>query len=203
MEPLIQIGAIGAPLRLANINTDQLFPARFIKKPRAVGYAQYLFHDVRRTDAGDLDPNFSLNEPKFETAQILFAGANFGSGSSREGAVYALYDSGFRAVFAPSFGEIFAANCLKNGVLTARLDQEEIQSIQEALDLAQEPQVSVDIDQERITLPAGQVVTFSLDPFQKHCLLNGLNEIDLSLQFSDEITTFEEYHRKTYPWIVL
>ena len=124
MEPLIQISAIGAPLPLANVNTDQLFPARFIKKPRAVGYAQYLFHDIRRTDAGDINPNFSLNDPKFETAQILFAGANFGSGSSREGAVYALYDSGFRAVFAPSFGEIFAANCLKNGVLTARLDQE-------------------------------------------------------------------------------
>ena len=84
MEPLIQINAIGAPLRLANVNTDQLFPARFIKKPRAVGYAQYLFHDIRRTDAGDIDPNFSLNDPKFETAQILFAGANFGSGSSRE-----------------------------------------------------------------------------------------------------------------------
>ena len=133
MEPLIQISAIGAPLRLANVNTDQLFPARFIKKPRAVGYAQYLFHDIRRTDAGDINPNFSLNHPKFETAKILFAGANFGSGSSREGAVYALYDSGFRAVFAPSFGEIFAANCLKNGVLTARLDQETIQSIQEAL----------------------------------------------------------------------
>ena len=114
MEPLIQISAIGAPLRLANVNTDQLFPARFIKKPRAVGYAQYLFHDIRRTDAGDINPNFSLNHPKFETAKILFAGANFGSGSSREGAVYALYDSGFRAVFAPSFGEIFAANCLKN-----------------------------------------------------------------------------------------
>ena len=113
MEPLIQINAIGAPLRLANVNTDQLFPARFIKKPRAVGYAQYLFHDIRRTDVGDINPNFSLNDPKFETAQILFAGANFGSGSSREGAVYALYDSGFRAVFAPSFGEIFAANCLK------------------------------------------------------------------------------------------
>ena len=127
MEPLIQISAIGAPLRLANVNTDQLFPARFIKKPRAVGYAQYLFHDIRRTDTGDINPNFSLNDPKFETAQILFAGANFGSGSSREGAVYALYDSGFRAVFAPSFGEIFAANCLKNGVLTARLDQEKIQ----------------------------------------------------------------------------
>ena len=145
MEPLIQISAIGAPLRLANVNTDQLFPARFIKKPRAIGYAQYLFHDIRRTDAGDINPNFSLNDPRFETAQILFAGANFGSGSSREGAVYALYDSGFRAVFAPSFGEIFTANCLKNGVLTARLDQEEIQSIQEALDLAQEPRVSVDI----------------------------------------------------------
>ena len=117
--------------------------------------------------------------------------------------MYALYDSGFRAVFAPSFGEIFAANCLKNGVLTARLHQEKIQSIHEALDFAQEPKVSIDIDQESITLPAGQVVKFSLDPFQKHCLMNGLNEIDLSLQFNDEITAFEESHRRTYPWTTL
>ena len=203
MEPLIQLNAIGAPLRLANVNTDQLFPARFIKKPRAVGYAQYLFHDIRRTDAGDTNPSFSLNKPKFASAKILFAGSNFGSGSSREGAVYALYDSGFRAVFAPSFGEIFAANCLKNGVLTARLDQEMIQSIQEELDHAQEPRVSIDIDKEHITLPTGQVVKFNLDPFQKHCLMNGLNEIDLSLEFNDEITTFEENHRKTYPWTAL
>ena len=203
MEPLIQLNAIGAPLRLANVNTDQLFPARFIKKPRAVGYAQYLFHDIRRTDAGDINPNFSLNKPKFVSAKILFAGSNFGSGSSREGAVYALYDSGFRAVFAPSFGEIFAANCLKNGVLTARLDQEMIQSIQEELDHAQEPRVSVDIDQEHITLPSGHLVRFNLDPFQKHCLMNGLNEIDLSLQFHDEITAFEDSHRKTYPWTAL
>ena len=203
MEPLIQLNAIGAPLRLANVNTDQLFPARFIKKPRAVGYAQYLFHDIRRTDAGDINLNFSLNKPKFVSAKILFAGSNFGSGSSREGAVYALYDSGFRAIFAPSFGEIFSANCLKNGVLTAQLDQEMIQSIQEELDHAQEPRVLVNIDQEHITLPSEQVIKFNLDPFQKHCLMNGLNEIDLSLEFNDEITAFEDRHRKTYPWTAL
>jgi len=203
MEPLIQLNAIAAPLRLANVNTDQLFPARFIKKPRAVGYAQYLFHDIRRTDAGNINTDFSLNQRKFETAKILFAGANFGSGSSREGAVYALYDSGFRAVFAPSFGEIFAANCLKNGVLTAQLEQETILSIQEELDHAQPPQVSVNVDQESITLPSGEVVDFDLDPFQKRCLMNGLNEIDLSLEFNDAIIAFEDNHRKTFPWTML
>ena len=203
MEPLIQLNAIAAPLRLANVNTDQLFPARFIKKPRAVGYAQYLFHDIRRTDAGNINTDFSLNQRKFETAKILFAGANFGSGSSREGAVYALYDSGFRAIFAPSFGEIFAANCLKNGVLTARVDQETILSIQEELDHAQPPQVSVNVDQESITLPSGDVGDCDLDPFQKHCLMNGLNEIDLSLEFNDAITAFEENHRKTFPSTML
>ena len=203
MEPLIQLNAIAAPLRLANVNTDQLFPARFIKKPRAVGYAQYLFHDIRRTDAGNINTDFSLNQRKFETAKILFAGANFGSGSSREGAVYALYDSGFRAVFAPSFGEIFAANCLKNGVLTATVDPESILSIQEELDHAQSPQVSVNVDQESSILPSGEVVEFDLDPFQKHCLMNGLNEIDLSLEFNDAITAFEENHRETFPWTML
>ena len=203
MEPLIQLNAIAAPLRLANINTDQLFPARFIKKPRAVGYARYLFHDIRRTDAGYINTKFSLNHEKFETAKILVTGANFGSGSSREGAVYALYDSGFRAVFAPSFGEIFAANCLKNGILTVRLAQDTIVTIQEELDHAQLPQVSVNVGQENITLPSGQVIDFDLDPFQKHCLMNGLNEIDLSLEFNDAITAFEENHRKTFPWTIV
>ena len=202
MEPLIQLNAIAAPLRLANVNTDQLFPARFIKKARAVGYAQYLFHDIRRTDAGNINTDFSLNQRKFETAKILFAGANFGSGSSREELFTHSMTPDF-GLFSRQASEIFAANCLKNGVLTARVDQETILSIQEELDHAQPPQVSVNVDQESITLPSGDVVDFDLDPFQKHCLMNGLNEIDLSLEFNDAITTFEENHRKTFPWTML
>ena len=201
MEPLGTLKATAAPLRLANVNTDQLFPARFIKKPRAVGYAQYLFHDIRRNDASELDQNFSLNQARFSDAKVIVAGANFGSGSSREGAVYALYDAGFRALCAPSFGEIFASNCLKNGILTAKLDQQTIDAIQSLLLSSDDASVIVDINSETLTLPSGESIPLTLDPFQKHCLINGLNEIDLSLEFHDAISAFEATYRQQYPWI--
>ena len=202
MEPLIQLNAIAAPLRLANVNTDQLFPARFIKKPRAVGYAQYLFHDIRRTDAGNINTDFSLNQRKFETAKILFAGANFGLEAQERG------------LFTHSMTRIsgyFRAKLWRD--ICSKLSQKRCPNRQwlikkpsidsRELDHAQPPQVSVNVDQESITLPSGDVVDFDLDPFQKHCLMNGLNEIDLSLEFNDAITAFEENHRKTFPWTML
>ncbi len=201
MEPLIRLTSRAVPLPLANINTDQLFPARFIKKPRAVGYAQYLFHDIRRTDDGQLSTEFPLNQEKFNESKILVAGPNFGSGSSREGAVYALYDSGFRAILAPSFGEIFASNCLKNGMLTARLNADAIHQIQTELTTTENPELSIDVAEEALITPAGTKIGLDLDPFQKHCLMNGLNEIDLSLEFADAITQFESDYRKAFPWI--
>ena len=201
MEPLIKLTSKAVPLPLANINTDQLFPARFIKKPRAVGYAQYLFHDIRRTDDEQLSTEFPLNQAKFNDSKILVAGPNFGSGSSREGAVYALYDSGFRAILAPSFGEIFASNCLKNGMLTARLNADAIHQIQTELTTTENPELSIDIAEEALITSAGTKIGLDLDPFQKHCLMNGLNEIDLSLEFDDAITQFESDYRKAFPWI--
>lgn len=201
MEPLIKLRSKAVPLPLANINTDQLFPARFIKKPRAVGYAQYLFHDIRRTDDGQLNPEFPLNQSKYDGAKILIAGPNFGSGSSREGAVYTLYDAGFRAILAPSFGEIFASNCLKNGVLAAALSADLIDQLQTELLTSQNPELSINIAEETLTTPAGREVKLSLESFQQHCLMNGLNEIDLSLEFNEAITRFESDYRKTFPWI--
>lgn len=201
MEPLIKLTSKAVPLPLANINTDQLFPARFIKKPRAVGYAQYLFHDIRRTDDEQLSTEFPLNQAKFNDSKILVAGPNFGSGSSREGAVYALYDSGFRAILAPSFGEIFASNCLKNGMLTAQLNADAIHQIQTELTTTENPELSIDVAEEALITPAGTKIGLDLDPFQKHCLMNGLNEIDLSLEFDDAITQFESDYRKAFPWI--
>ena len=201
MEPLIKLTSKAVPLPLANINTDQLFPARFIKKPRAVGYAQYLFHDIRRTDDEQLSTEFPLNQAKFNDSKILVAGPNFGSGSSREGAVYALYDSGFRAILAPSFGEIFASNCLKNGMLTARLNADAIHQIQTELTTTENPELSIDVAEEALITSAGTKIGLDLDPFQKHCLMNGLNEIDLSLEFDDAITQFESDYRKAFPWI--
>jgi len=201
MEPFDTITAVAAPLDMANVNTDQIFPARFIRKPRAVGYAPYTFHDVRRSDDGALRPDFPLNQDRYREARIIVGGTNFGCGSSREGAVYTLIDSGFRALIAPSFGDIFAANCLKNGVLTVVLAGEVVARLRERLRKAERPVLTIELEAERIAGPDGTTLAFSADPFQKHCLLNGLNEIDLSLEFASEMAAFEAAYREQFPWL--
>ena len=202
MEPFKTLTAVAAPLDQANINTDQIFPARMIKKPRSVGYAQFTFHDIRRDSEGELREDFPLNQARYRDAKILVAGINFGCGSSREGAVYTLLDSGFRVLIAPSFGDIFAANCLKNGMLTITLPEATVVDLRETLAAANDPSLSVDLEAESITLPSGGTLSFSPEPFQKHCLVNGLNEIDLSLAFAAEIDAFEAAHRARLPWLV-
>jgi 3-isopropylmalate/(R)-2-methylmalate dehydratase small subunit len=201
MESFTKLTAVAVPLDMANVNTDQIFPARFIKKPRATGYAQFAFHDVRRDDDGTPRDDFLLNQQRFAQAQILVADANFGCGSSREGAVYTLQDSGFRAVIAPSFGDIFAANCLKNGVLTVTLPVEMAAELRDELHEANDPSLTIDLEGETIRRPGGGMISFSADPFQKYCLMNGLNEIDLSLEFADRMADFEARHRERFPWL--
>lgn len=203
MDPFHTLTAVAVPLDMANVNTDQIFPARFIKKPRTAGYAQFTFHDLRRDDDGNLREDFPLNQASFRDARILVADANFGSGSSREGAVYTLQDSGFRVVIAPSFGDIFAANCLKNGVLTITLPGETAAKLREQLHEANDPSLTVDLAVGTIRVPGGEILEFAADPFQKHCLTNGLNEIDLSLEFADRMTEFEAAQRDRFPWLTL
>lgn len=201
MEPFRTVTATAAPIDLANINTDQVFPARFIKKPRAVGYAQFTFHDLRRDDDGEIREDFPLNQDRFRDAGILVADANFGCGSSREGAVYTLQDSGIHAVIAPSFGDIFAANCLKNGVLTVVLPAEAAARLRAELHRVNDPRLTIDLEAETITAPGGQIIAFSPEPFQKNCLLKGLNEIDLSLEFADDMDAYEETRGVQFPWL--
>jgi 3-isopropylmalate/(R)-2-methylmalate dehydratase small subunit len=201
MEPFTTVTAVAAPLDLANVNTDQIFPARFIKKPRSVGYAQFTFHDIRRHSDGDEREDFPLNQGRFRQASILVGGVNFGCGSSREGAVYTLMDAGVRVLIAPSFGDIFAANCLKNGLLTVILPETMVAELRKELQEAEDPKMTVDLENERITRPGGQEVSFSPDPFLKHCLLNGLNEIDISLEFGAEMDAFEAAHRARFAWL--
>ncbi len=201
MEPFRKLTATAVPLDLANVNTDQIFPARFIRKPRAVGYAQFTFHDVRRGDDGALRPDFPLNEERYRGARIIVGGTNFGCGSSREGAVYTLIDSDIQALVAPSFGDIFAANCLKNGVLTVTLADDEVADLRDQLRRAERPVLAIDLEAGTIVRPDGATLTFSADPFQKHCLLNGLNEIDLSLEFAAEMGAFESAYRERFPWL--
>ncbi|MEQ8355788.1 MAG: 3-isopropylmalate dehydratase small subunit [Kiloniellaceae bacterium] len=201
MEPFQTLTAVAAPLGQSNINTDQIFPARMIKKPRTVGYAQFTFHDLRRDDRGELRSDFSLNQTRYDKAGVLIAGINFGCGSSREGAVYTLLDSGFRVLIAPSFGDIFAANCLKNGLLTIVLPEAKVADLREAISTAPDPRLTIDLEAETITRASGETLAFLPEPFQKHCLLNGLNEIDLSLAFHKEIGAFEAAHRARLPWL--
>lgn len=203
MEPFETLTAVAVPLDQANINTDQIFPARMIKKPRAVGYAQFTFHDIRRDEAGNLRDDFPLNQERYRDARILVAGVNFGCGSSREGAVYTLQDAGFRVIVAPSFGDIFAANCLKNGLLTITLQEATVAALRDEIGTAEAPRLTVDLENERIVRPGGEALAFAPEPFQKHCLLNGLNEIDLSLEFAAEIDAFEAAHRARQPWLAV
>ena len=199
MEPFTTITATAAPLDRANVNTDQIFPARYIKKPRGPGYAEYCFHDLRLDDDGAERPEFPLNQPRFRNAEILVSDINFGCGSSREGAVYALQDFGFRVVIAPSFGDIFASNCLKNGMLTVRLPADEAARLRRQLADLEQPAMTVDLDAGTIVC-GNNTIDFAFDPFEKECLLTGLNEIDLSLLHETEITAFETDYRHRFPW---
>lgn len=203
MEPFTRLCAVAAPLEGTGINTDQIFPARFLRKPRSVGYAQFAFHDIRRNADGSPKADFPLNRDTFKDAKILVAGLNFGIGSSREGAVYSLVDSGIRAVIATSFGDIYAANCLKNGVLVIRLDADTTTALRAKLNAAATPELDIDLERQVVTAPDGEEIPFEIDRFQKHCLLNGLNEIDLSLDFKDDMDRFETAYRADFPWLKL
>lgn len=201
MEKLTTLKAVAAPIYGTGVNTDQIFPARFLKKPRDVGYAQFAFHDIRRDKDGEMSDDFALNTERFKEAKILVAGTNFGIGSSREGAVYTLLDSGYRVLIAPSFGDIFAANCLKNGLLTVRLEAGVVEDIQRQLEEGDSTEIAVDLPEQSLTTPGGDKLSFEVEEFQKYCLLNGLNEIDISLEFVDEMDVFEAKHRERMPWL--
>ena len=201
MEPFKHLKAVAAPIEGTGVNTDQIFPARFLRKPRSVGYAQFAFHDIRRDSDGNFRDDFPLNQDKFKDAKILVAGTNFGIGSSREGAVYTMVDGGVRAVIANSFGDIYAANCLKNGVLVIRLAPEITSALRAQLMEVDKPELDIDLEKQIVTTPDGREIPFEIDDFQKHCLLNGLNEIDLSLEFSDDMDAFEASYRKLSPWL--
>ncbi len=199
MEPFATITATAAPLDRANVNTDQILPARYIKKPRGPGYAEYCFHDLRLDDDGRERPEFPLNQPRFRDARILVSDINFGCGSSREGAVYALQDFGFRVVIAPSFGDIFASNCLKNGMLTVRLPADAAARLRRQLADLEQPVMTVDLEAGTIVC-GNRTIGFTIDPFEKECLLTGLNEIDLSLRHEAEIAAFEKDYRQRFRW---
>ena len=200
MTPFTTLTSVVAPLMVANLDTDQIIPARFLRHPRSDGYGGFLFHDMRFDGDGAETPDFVLNRPAFRGAQILAAGANFGSGSSREGAVFALADFGIRCVIAPSFGQIFYKNCFNNGVLPVRLSEETIRALLETARERAAGQLHVDLEAERIAAPGTDTeAAFEVEPFFRSMLLKGVDELGMTLQHTDEIAAFEARYLERFP----
>lgn len=192
MQPFPHIAAVAVSMNEPNIDTDQVLPARFLRKPRSGGFGQFLFHDRRFRSDGTEDPEFALNREPFRTALIIVAGKNFGCGSSRENAVWAIHDYGIKVVIAPSFGDIFYNNSLKNGLLPIRLPAETVSALFSKLTATPNQTIEVDLASQTVTLPDGTAYSFDIDPFAKQCLLDGQDELDYTLSRIDEIKAFEE-----------
>jgi 3-isopropylmalate/(R)-2-methylmalate dehydratase small subunit len=201
MEPFARLDAVAAPMPVPNVDTDQIIPARFLRKPRKAGYGQYLFHDLRFDDGGREQPGFVLNQAPYRGARILVADTNFGCGSSREHAVYALSDYGFRAVIAPSYGDIFYGNSLKNGFLPIVLPADETAALRAQIQQRPGGHLIVDLEQQRVTDLDGKTHRFEIDSFRKHCLLAGVDELEFTLRHRSEIEAFEQRYGAMTSWI--
>jgi 3-isopropylmalate/(R)-2-methylmalate dehydratase small subunit len=200
MEPFKTITALVAPLDRTNVDTDQIIPKQFLKRIERTGYGDFLFFDWRQTPEGKPIPEFVLNDPRYKSAQILVAGKNFGCGSSREHAAWALSDFGFRCVIAPTFADIFFSNAGKNGIVLARLTEEQVDKL---LDNAQKIpgyRLTVSLEQQKVTDTNGFEASFEMDRFRKFCLLEGLDDIGLTLRHAAALDTFETQHdHATWP----
>ena len=194
MNPFRIHTGLVAPLDKANVDTDQIIPKQFLKRIEKTGFGEFLFYDWRRAKDGQLDPEFTLNQSRFAGASVLLAAKNFGCGSSREHAVWALADFGFRAVIAPSFGDIFANNCAQNGVLTVALTEDEVAELVKRSETIPGYELTVDLEQRKVTDDRGFSAGFILDETVRHRLLEGLDDIDVTLQHEADIEVYEARH---------
>jgi 3-isopropylmalate/(R)-2-methylmalate dehydratase small subunit len=203
MQPFTTLTAIAAPLDIANVDTDKIIPARLLRKLRTPpdGYAPYLFHDVRRDTDGREREAFVLNQPEYRDAGIIVADVNFGCGSSREGAVYAMMDSGIRSVIAPSFGDIHYANEIQNGMLPVILSEETCRELREQLDAKPGSTLTIDLMAQTVTDTNGKAHRFDIDAVYRERLLKGLDEVGLVLQHLPEIEAFEKRHHGEHGWL--
>lgn len=195
------LSAIGLPLDRRNVDTDQIIPARFLRKPRSAGMADYLFHDLRCDEAAGPRADFILNDPRYAGAAVLVARENFGSGSSREAAVYALWDYGFRVVIAPSFGDIFYSNALKNGLLPIVLNPEAVDGLLTCLTAFPGDRIQIDLQAQTVRAGSDRVEAFAIDPFQKRLLLSGQDELGFTLALAEKVDSFERSRRVSAPWL--
>jgi 3-isopropylmalate/(R)-2-methylmalate dehydratase small subunit len=200
MEKFDKLTSVAAPLPLINVDTDMIIPARFLKTIKRTGLGADLFSTLRFNEDGTDRENFVLNKPAYKDAEILIAGENFGCGSSREHAPWALLDYGIKCIIAPSFADIFYNNSSKNGILLIQLPQEEVDKLMEDAERGANSTISIDLEAQEITGPDGGVIKFDVDAFKKHCLLNGLDDIGLTLQKVDKIKEFEARKKIAQPW---
>jgi 3-isopropylmalate/(R)-2-methylmalate dehydratase small subunit len=201
MEPFKPLQAVAGPLAIPNIDTDQIIPARFLWRKRSDGWGHLLFNDLRFNDDGSPRPQFVLNRPEYCDARILVTDRNFGCGSSREHAVWALYDFGIRAVIAPSFGDIFFNNSLQNGLLPVVVPDATVGTLIAALQQTPGSQIGINLEAQHVSGPDGALHGFEIDPFRKECLLAGADEVAFTLSLRNQIDTFERTYERKVSWI--
>ena len=201
MEPFTKLTAVAAPIDIVNCDTDRIIPARFLRKAREPGFERWLFHDMRFDADGNERPEFILNQAPYRDAGILVAAANYGCGSSREAAVYVMYDYGIRSVIAPSFGDIHYGNALQNGFLPIVLDEEKCARLRGQLHAQPGAAITIDLPAQTVTGPDGAVYAFEIDPAAKERLVKGLDDIGLVLQHIERIQGFEERYFEEQPWV--
>lgn len=196
LKPFERLDAIAVPITQPNLDTDQILPARYLQKPRSNNFGEYLFRDLRFGKDGSEQRGFVLNQTPYRDGRVIVAARNFGCGSSREHAVWALHDYGFRAVIAPSFGDIFSSNALKNGLLPIALPEPAVAGMLDAVQKTPGSRVTVDLEAQTVLGPDGTAHTFNIDAFSKHCLLNGLDELGYTLSLVGQIADFERRFEK-------
>jgi 3-isopropylmalate/(R)-2-methylmalate dehydratase small subunit len=202
MQPFTTLTGIAAPLPLVHVDTDKIIPARHLKTIKRTGLGAALFETLRYREDGSEHPHFVLNKDPHRYAKILIVGENFGCGSSREHAPWALLDFGIRCVIAPSFADIFFNNCFKNGILPIVLPQEQVDILAREASEAPDPTFTIDLEKQEIHRPTGnEVIRFEVDPFARHCLLNGLDDVELTMQKAARIDDFEAKQRGAQPWL--
>ncbi len=200
MQKFTTLEGVAAPLDMINVDTDMIIPKQYLKTIKRTGLGKGLFSELRYNDDGSENPDFVLNKPAYRNAKILVTDDNFGCGSSREHAPWALMDFGIRCVISTSFGDIFYNNCFKNGVLPIRVSPEDLEKLFEDADRGANATLSIDLEAQEIRGPDGGVVKFDIDPFRKHCLLNGLDDIGLTKQKADKIASYEDTAKAARPW---
>ena len=201
MEPFNKLEGVAAPLNMINVDTDMIIPKQYLKTIQRTGLGKALFDEMRHNQDGSEKPDFVLNKPAYRHAKILVTGDNFGCGSSREHAPWALLDFGIRCVIAPSFADIFYGNCFKNGILPIKLPQEIVDKLLDDAERGANAIISIDLEKQEIKGPDGGTVTFEVDAFRKQCLLNGWDDIGLTLRNEDKVTSFEQQQKTQTPWI--